>query len=147
MTSTTPRKRRPKTDWPKLNAELYARDGGCVAPLIDPDCGPCRDVFGHERDRTLRAILTREHVQDGGTGSMGLRAKDDLNHLVLACYGHHTASAWCLAHKQDERDYIARRKAEAEIFTESYAGSLPMREDSPSYRSDMQDAGRGGMLR
>ncbi len=35
-----------------LSALTDARREGCLAPLVDPDCGPCRDGFRHDQPRT-----------------------------------------------------------------------------------------------
>lgn len=82
---------------PELAAAVVARDGPCVAPLVDPECGPCsgRTTFEH--------VLTELR--------MGRRAKSDLGHVVAACEGHtepgmKAGHVWNLSHKNELRAYL-----------------------------------------
>lgn len=75
--------------------EVTSRDGfRCVAPVVDPESGPCHDRWGQDIERWPvrrmdRNLLTIAHVKDGDAQSMGKRAPSDANHLVLLCWGHH----------------------------------------------------------
>lgn len=70
---------------------LESRDGGCVpARLGAPD--PC---YGR---------LTIEHVHGRGESAVGLRAKSDPRHTLLACLGHNTG--WCLTSDAKERERL-----------------------------------------
>lgn len=84
--------------------EVYARDGGCVGPLLGAP-GICRGRFGQPVSQTDWAQMTFEHVQDGGTGSMGLRATHDPQHGLTLCPGH-GIQRWELGHKPLLRLYL-----------------------------------------
>lgn len=55
-------------------AFVFARDGYCLAPLLDPDCGPCG------------GRSTLEHVKD--QLRMAVRAPSLITHLVALCENH-----------------------------------------------------------
>ncbi|HCO01857.1 MAG TPA: hypothetical protein DIT48_00565 [Actinobacteria bacterium] len=57
-----------------MRLRVFARDRGCVAPLLG---GSVMDCFGR---------LTLEHVK--GELRMGVRAPSDMAHLVTLCQGH-----------------------------------------------------------
>jgi hypothetical protein len=59
---------------PTLRLRVFARDRGCVAPLLG---GSVMDCWGR---------LTLEHVKD--EPRMGVRAPSDMAHLVTLCEGH-----------------------------------------------------------
>ncbi len=59
---------------PETAADVFLRDGSCIAPLLG---GTAMDCWG-------RATL--EHVKD--TLRMGKRAPSDMAHLVALCEGH-----------------------------------------------------------
>ncbi len=59
---------------PQLRIAVLTRDGGCLAPRLDPDAGPC---LGR---------LTLEHVKD--QLRLGRRAPSDPAHLAVLCEGH-----------------------------------------------------------
>jgi hypothetical protein len=69
-------RRRPRRDpvSPTLALHVFARDGGCIAPLLG---GSVMDCWGR---------LTAEHVKD--ELRMGVRAPSDMSHLVTLCEGH-----------------------------------------------------------
>ncbi len=103
-------RRHPKADpvTPELRALVLERDGGCVAPLLDPECGPCRDAYGHERSRTFRPILTLDHVKD--EPCMAKRAPSDPAHLATVCIAHHLGG-WATSHRPELREYLSGRAA------------------------------------
>jgi hypothetical protein len=68
------------------------RDGGCVAPRLDPDAGPCHGV------------PTIDHVKD--QPMMGKRAPSDMAHLVTLCEHHHL-DGWATSHRPLLRAYLA----------------------------------------
>jgi len=76
---------------PKLWEEVYQRDGGvCVASMLDPEAGPCRNKWGEpvELDRygrMSRPALTFAHIKMAPGG----KRVDDEQHGVMACWGHH----------------------------------------------------------
>lgn len=99
---------------------LAADDYRCVAPKIDPGCGPCRNFYG-EVIQTLGPMhpdrdLTVEHVVPG-YGRLGRRADNDLSQMTTLCWFHHLGhgakgqggSIWALGHKADLRRYLASR--------------------------------------
>ena len=59
---------------PELRAEIFARDQGCMAPMLG---GSAMDCWGR---------LTLEHVKD--EARMGVRAPSDAAHLITLCQGH-----------------------------------------------------------
>lgn len=59
---------------PTTAVEVFARDGGCVAPRLG---GTFMDCWGR---------LTLEHVKS--ELRMGIRAPSDAAHLVTLCEGH-----------------------------------------------------------
>ena len=96
---------------PEMYRAVIARDGGCVAPLVDPGCSPCRSQWGAVHDRSFLGMLTLDHVRE--EAMMGKRARSDMRHLVAICYGHHIAttgggSNWATSHRGVLRDYLAR---------------------------------------
>lgn len=95
---------------PELVEYLARRDGGCVAPLVDPRLDTlCTDKWGTVMARTDPRCWTIEHVHEG-YGKMGDRAKSDPLHTVILCSGHGVQS-WELSHKDDLRGWIAKKEA------------------------------------
>ena len=97
----------------QMRIEVLVRDGGCVAPRIDPDAGPCYDEWGYVL--TVRAHpsmndLEADYVRHGATGARHVLAGD---HVAL-CAGHHRGAGptagyvWATAHRADLRDYLNR---------------------------------------
>jgi len=92
-----------------LIAEAYAdawrRDRGCVAPLVDPACGPCLDHFGRPIDRTERSGLTFDHVNLDAT-----RWPRWMRPVVVLCAGHHlltkAGANWATSHREELRAYL-----------------------------------------
>lgn len=89
---------------PEVRRAVISRDGGCVAPLIDPDAGPCRDRWGHVRHRSVVPALTLDHVKDAPR--MGVRAPSDPAHLVTLCAWHHLSTPWATSHRPELRAYL-----------------------------------------
>lgn len=95
-----------------VRTEVALRDVGCVAPRIDPDCGPCRDRWGNEMSNapTFLALDDGEmdYVRYGATGPRHKLASDH----VWICPGHHrwavAGSVWATSHRHDERAYLDR---------------------------------------
>lgn len=90
------RHRRPPADLvtPELHAAILFRDNyRCVAPTIDPDCGPCTGLWSDTpittSGRYEKADLTIHHVQTG-YGRMAKRAPSTMANCVTVCWGHHT---------------------------------------------------------
>lgn len=84
--------------WEALRGCVFGRDNGCMAPRLDPDCGPCRGP------------LTLDHVKPDLM--MGRKAPHDEAHLAVLCSQHHiwaTAGAnWATSHRPTLREYLAR---------------------------------------
>jgi len=87
---------------------VYLRDGGCVAPLIDPEAGLCRDRWGHVRHRGFRPALTFDHLRDAPGGFKPCFCVD---HLTCICYGHHLGSMWATSNRPELREYHRRLSA------------------------------------
>jgi len=115
-------KPRPEPDKvkPWLYAFIMERDERtCVAPKVDPHAGECRDQWGNPFSGTwtpgmgeLGSFLTLDHVPARGENAFGKRAASDADHLVAVCWWHHLFSGWNTSHRDQERDYIARRMAD-----------------------------------
>lgn len=109
---TGPIKAKPRPAADRVTDELfeylYERDGGCMAPILDPTVGPCRDIWGAEVRRDARWALTVEHCHDG-YGKAAKRAKSDRFHTLLLCRFHGVQN-WELVHKDEERDYLLRKE-------------------------------------
>jgi hypothetical protein len=111
----TRRRRLSAAEWDELRRLVFARDGYiCIARRMDPRAGPCRGKWGMvlaRQDRLNPRDLTFEHVQDD-YGSMGLKADDDEQHGVAACWGHALGAGgkggftWATANKDLERQYL-----------------------------------------
>ncbi len=101
----------------EIRAAVYRRDGyRCVAPTLDPDCGPCRDFNGRailSMGPMLPRELTFEHVVPG-YGRMGRRAEHCVEEGVALCWGHHLGngvkgqggSIWATGNKHLTRAYL-----------------------------------------
>lgn len=97
-----PRPRKGQRDpvTPLLRLAVFQRDGGCIAPLLDPESGECSG----------RAQV--EHVKTNHR--LGKRAESDLAHLVTLCDGHtepgmRSGRAWNLVAKNRQlvRRYLS----------------------------------------
>lgn len=84
---------------PELRQHVLRRDGGCVAPRLDPDAGRC---YGR---------LTLDHIRD--QPMMGKRAPSDPAHLATVCEAHseggmRAGMQWNTAHRAMLREYLRR---------------------------------------
>ena len=97
---------------PIVRSEILIRDGGCVAPVLDWDAGPCYDKWG-ERFPAFHPMdqLEVDYVRLGAKGPRHVLAED---HVTL-CPGHHRGTGpnhgrqWGPGHRQVERDYLTTR--------------------------------------
>jgi hypothetical protein len=92
---------------PADRAEVYRRDGGCIAPLLDQHVEPCRDQSGREVPRTFVKAFTLDHVppEPGATRISTPRW------MVTACWGHGVhngpgGSVWVTANRDLERIWL-----------------------------------------
>jgi hypothetical protein len=108
----TPLARAPMKPWiradddkvdPAERAHVLKRDGGCIAPQIEPDPapGPC---WGK---------IELDHVKDDPR--IGDRAPSDRYHLVSVCNGHsekgmRAGYQWNTAHRAEERAWLALKE-------------------------------------
>lgn len=83
----------------ELAAEVFLRDGGCLAPRLG---GTAHDCWGR---------LRIEHVK--AEPRMGVRAESDMAHLATLCEGHtepgmKAGRVWCTDRRNREamRDYL-----------------------------------------
>jgi hypothetical protein len=87
---------------PGVWEQVVARDGGCVARLVDPDAGLCSDEYGN-----LRYRLEVDHVRPAA----GAATISDPRWLVTLCPWHHRASVggriWATSHRPLLRAYLA----------------------------------------
>lgn len=90
---------RAEVGWPALRAHVFQRDGGCMAPQLDPTVKGCN------------GRLTVDHIKE--QPRMGKRAPDDEAHLVSMCVYHHLGG-WATAHRPELRAYL--REAYPEIW-------------------------------
>lgn len=89
---------------PQLRLQVFALDGGCVAPRIDPHAGPCS------------GRLTLEHVRPNA--AMGAPKVHEIRWLATLCQGHtepgmKAGRVWNLSHKPELRAYLRQRMEEA----------------------------------
>jgi len=84
------RKSRPENDrvTPSLWLYVISRDGGCMAPILDREAGPCRNKWGVVVARNNESALTVQHVWLDYSVK-GDRAPSDKEHLLCLCWGHH----------------------------------------------------------
>jgi hypothetical protein len=102
----TPLRSKPRPQQDKVTPELHDYiikiDGGCIAPQVDPEAGPCS------------GRLTLDHVKI--ELRLGKRAESVENRLVTVCEGHSENGAkaghqWNTSHRDLERGWIADREA------------------------------------
>lgn len=99
---------------PADREEVYRRDGGCIAPLVDPNAGPCRTRWGRVCDRTYRQAFTLDHVPPSAGGTRVSRPR----WMVTVCWGHHVITHWATSHRPAEREYLRKKYPdEAEVHT------------------------------
>jgi hypothetical protein len=103
---------------PELWERVYERDERrCIAPRLDPGCGPCRDKWGEPIKKAStraypRQTLTFAHIKTDPGGAR----RDHEAFGVMACWGHHVAgrgegSMWITRDDALElvRDYLEER--------------------------------------
>lgn len=106
----------------EVRDEVYRRDGGCVAPRIDPEAGPCYDRWGKHIIST-KVGWTQGEMDYVRLGSRHPRHQDPSDHLWL-CPGHHqgrgpsSGYVWATSHRKEQREYLENYyRAEAGVFT------------------------------
>lgn len=92
--------------WACLRPSVLGRDGGCMAPQLDPDAGECS------------GRLTLDHVKE--ELAMGAKAPDDEAHLVTLCLFHHVETSaganWATSHRTLLRRYLSG------LYPDTWAG-------------------------
>ena len=92
-----------------MRAAVLIRDGGCVAPKLDPAAGPCYDRWGYLVIHPL-ADVEADYVRHGARGPRHAFAGD---HVTL-CPGHHRGTGpqagrvWATANRPLLRLYLSR---------------------------------------
>ena len=108
----SPIKRKPRRDpvTPEVANSVLARDGRCVASILDP-FHYCRDRWGNPIAARQLEHMTLDHVKD--QPRMGVRAQSDEAHLVTLCPQAHLNTGWATSHRAELREYLARVNGEA----------------------------------
>ena len=92
----------------KVRAIVFARDKGCVAPVIDPDAGLCYDQWGKHISANTLPEMEMDYVRFRSHGAHHELPKDH----VTVCPGHHRGAGpsagyqWATHHRADERAYL-----------------------------------------
>ena len=92
----------------EMRARVFARDGGCVAPLLDRLAGPCYDRWGRHIPADTLPEMELDYVRLGATHAHHV---DDLDHCCV-CPGHHRGSGpssgyqWSTSHRSTMRKYL-----------------------------------------
>ena len=98
---------------PVTNAEWQAvidRDKQCIAPLLDPNAGLCRDRWGQPVLATSLRAATVDHVPP----SAGAPRISTRRWMVWICWGHGVHEHWETAHRDLERAHLERSYPEPE---------------------------------
>lgn len=96
---------------------VFGRDGGCVAPLLDPDAGPCYDAWGH-RLRYAEGARAMRDLEIDYIRHARLRRHYDPEAHVMVCPGHHRGTGpnagrqWSTANRPLIRRYLAAKHPE-----------------------------------
>jgi len=96
----------------EVREEVFARDGRCIAGLVDPEAGPCKTKWGVVVPPGLRyyrgrEVWTVDHVPRFA-GSTRISSR---RWMVTLCWGHHGhPSYWETAHRNEERKYLLRKE-------------------------------------
>jgi len=106
----------------EARAVVISRDGGCVAPLLDPGAGRCHDRWGNEMPRRSRqSALDLEVDRIRDAPAMGKApGHDDPSRMVALCPGHHRGVGpsggvqWATSHRAEIREYLARHNGRSE---------------------------------
>lgn len=112
-------KQREDGDWvtPQMHQYILARDGRCMAPVLDKDLTtPCADTWGNRLvpgSYTALSALQLDHVPDENGTAMGDRAKSDEWHLICICPFHHL-QGWATSKRgrSYERAYLSSLRRE-----------------------------------
>jgi hypothetical protein len=106
---------KPRAEDDKVTPEVYGhvmrRDGGCMAPSLDPRAGQCRDRWGSPASPSDIRALTLQHVWlDYSVKAK--RAPSHPENLLVLCWFHHEGG-WATSHVHLElqRDYLKRLAA------------------------------------
>jgi len=97
----------------EARAAVIARDGGCVAPVLDPDAGHCGDRWGQYQGPLAGEQLEVDRIRPAAT--MGKApSHEDPTHMVAVCPRHHRGmgdtggKVWATSHRDLIRDYLRR---------------------------------------
>jgi hypothetical protein len=89
-----------------MRAAVIIRDGGCVAPKLDPTAGPCYDRWG-----SVLSMVYDVEVDYVRLESHGKRHELASDHVAV-CAGHHRGTGpsrgyqWATAHRRLLREYL-----------------------------------------
>jgi len=92
----------------EMRYRVIARDGGCVAPLLDPEAGPCYDQWGAPVPATSWPELEIDHVR----WRPGMQKHKYAADHVAMCPGHHRGTGpnagaqWATGHRPQLRAYL-----------------------------------------
>ena len=96
-----------------VRIEVATRDVGCIAPQLDPGCGPCRDRWGTIIGDPARYLSLDEGEMDYvRQDAIGARHQLPEDHVWL-CPGHHRGTGpshgvvWATAHRPELRGYLS----------------------------------------
>jgi hypothetical protein len=83
---------------PRVRNIVLTRDTyRCIAPVLDPKAGQCRDTWGNVITRWPAydrgpQYLQMSHTKEEGELSLQKKARSDPEHLVTLCPFHHTGT-------------------------------------------------------
>jgi len=92
----------------RMRWEVLTRDGGCVAPRLDPAAGPCYDQWGFAPRMLHLDELEADYQKLTARGERHELAED---HVAL-CPGHHRGTGpnrgrvWATANRALLREYL-----------------------------------------
>jgi hypothetical protein len=99
-----------------VRAAVFARDGQCVASIIDSKAGPCYDQWGYILDPKMPLAkaweeLEMDYVRLDAVGKHHELPEDH----VMVCPGHHRGTGpsagyiWATSHRSEQRAYLDRK--------------------------------------
>jgi hypothetical protein len=94
----------------EMREAVILRDGRCMAPVLDPDAGPCHDQWGYAPRFLHLHELEADYVRRGAIGG---RHELPADHVAL-CPGHHRGTGpsgghvWATSHREEMREYLDR---------------------------------------
>jgi hypothetical protein len=109
-----------------VRSSVLARDGGCVAALLDPG-HVCRDRWGWPHTPHRVELMTLDHVQEA-YGRMGRRAPSDPDHLVTLCWHAHL-DGWATANRPTLREHLRRHRWKTSDPSPSSPPGAPSKDD------------------